>query len=315
MDEILEGFSSNASSFRLNRTDRRLLGWLKMRLVRSPKTPWIHLSLPSFCKATGIGLRTAKRSLQKLRLAGECELVARTINEKGRWRILASTTTRLHGLKRSEPFDHSKSGAKRVIKTHLKGEIVHHQQLVLGESPVLWKAQAQDKDKEEHKEEKPFPGHPNQTKIDFSQACPGKLGKQSDRVPVFHLKRINHVNQSKRDFVGFGENSRRKLRRLAFAMARHDLKEEHWDNCKVRHSYRHAFNYAVRELEAGCNRKTITKAYELALRSVHAQAVDQGVVEPNAWEPSSTVCRARGILAENGCRGQWWIANQMQQVR
>ena len=142
--ENLAVVSTKCKQFdRLSRSDRRLVGWVKYRLSKSSK-PWIRLCLATFCKATGIGLRTAKRSLQKIRNDPKTEIVARTINENGRWHILVSSCSRLHGLTRSEPFTEFEDGKQRVVKESLRGKRVTAEQLVLNEDPVMWKAKSND---------------------------------------------------------------------------------------------------------------------------------------------------------------------------
>lgn len=289
-------------SFRLSRTDRRLVGWVKMRVSKSSK-PWIHLCLPTFCKFTGVGLRTAKRSLQKIRNSPETEIVARTINENRRWKILVSTTTRLTGLKRSEPFVFTTGTQRRRVKTQIRGEEIKVEQLVLSADPIHWRAKPNDRSEdEEQATHNPLPEHPDQKILDLDGE--NKSQKREchfwDRVTkgVFPKEK----QRTKHDKV----ESDLRIRRLAFVIARNDLRKLHWDNCKCRHTMQHSFNYAFRELKHGCNRRTIVKAYDMALEEVHAIAVDQMVTEPGAWIPSSVVSRAGRILLDGGCRGKWW---------
>ena len=81
------------------------------RINRSAK-PWVHVRLDSFCQLTGLSIRTAKRALDVLR-DGENDLVIRTIHQDRRWKIVCSTTERLYGLQRSEPFNMSEDGLVR----------------------------------------------------------------------------------------------------------------------------------------------------------------------------------------------------------
>ena len=133
-----------------------------------------------------------------------------------------------------------------------------------------------------------------------------------------HYKGKNYVLQrSKHGDAGSAHKMRnQKMRNFAFYIARNDLRQEHWDNCKIQHTMRHGFNYALQELEQGCNRRTIVKAYQMALRECHSIAVDAGVTEQASWLPSSTINKAKSILAEGDCRGKWWdrIAQESQDV-
>jgi len=115
MDDHLGGESSNRKPKlkKLSKTSLRLRGWMEYRIRRSSK-PWVHVRLQSFCDLTGKTLRTAKRCLNALR-EDQNDLVIRTINQDGVWKIVASTCQRLHGLQRSEPFSESESGKKQIV--------------------------------------------------------------------------------------------------------------------------------------------------------------------------------------------------------
>jgi len=259
--------------------------------------------------------------LQKVRCSPECEIIARTINEDRKWKILVSSSSRLHLLNRSEPFTASKEGKQRIVKDQIRGTTITEEQLVIGRNPVFWKAQQKTlnlQDEEQRTENPCLSDHPKQEKLALGSATPGQLGvalaSPKQRVPFSYKSRrdLTTFDQSKHGSADFGV----KTRNLAFFMARHDLSNEHWDNCKVHHRLAHSFNFALKALRQGCNRKTITKAYSMALHDVHGMAVDQGVTKSGVWPPSSTIHRARSILAENGCHGQWLkrIAKQGEKV-
>ena len=329
------GFTKGKNFDRLSRSDRRLVGWIKFRLSKSSK-PWIRLCLPTFCKATDIGLRTAKRSMQKIRNDPKTEIVARTINESGRWHILVSSCSRLHGLTRSEPFSESEDGKKRVVKESLCGKRVTAEQLVLNEDPMMWKAKSQDRDRdtEDEQDSKFGPAeHPNQMTL---PVYPGDAQKSVTKSSSTHTRSSSTNNNNawtntechfwdrhnkgnneivqrrKHDKAEFDQ----KMINLSFFIARNDLRREHWDNCKIKHRMEHGFTFALQELRRGCNRQTIVKAYSMALHEMHGVAVDAGVTEESSWQPSSTISRARRILIEGRCRGKWWtrITKQRQKV-
>jgi len=326
MVENLAVESTKCKFDRLSRSDRRLVGWVKYRLSKSSK-PWIHLCLPTFCKATGIGLRTAKRSLQKIRNDPQTEIVARTINENGRWQILVSSCARLHGLKRSEPFVNLENGKKRIVKDQIRGKQINEEQLILNENPVLWKAKSNDSlstDQEvgglEQKTENPcdpnqltlnqlLQEEPKKSKTDNADLRPKTQCHFWDRHTKGGFTKVNQ--RYKHGVADFGV----KTRRLAFVIARSELQREHWDNCKIRFSMAHGFNYALRELQAGCKRRTIVKAYQMALKQMHAIAVDAGETKV-CWSASSSVSRAGRILRDGECQGKWWlsVAKESQQV-
>ena len=400
MVENLAVSSTKCKPFRLSRSDRRLVGWVKMRLSVSRK-PWIHLCMGTFCNTTGIGLRTAKRSLQKLRDSPHSDIIARTINENAKWKILVSSSCRLDGLKRAEPFSMDRSGNKvRIVKEQIRGRQINEEQLILGEDPKLWKAKprtheglATDQEvgglvehlscnedvvgtntldskssadlqsasfSQEQRTENPCVSGQMNLDLDVSDSKSGtpkssttyassrmssqvtissdSTGSNNDNVrteswhnrPGFeqrkrechfwdrHYKGKNYVLQrSKHGDAGSAHKMRnQKMRNFAFYIARNDLRQEHWDNCKIQHTMRHGFNYALQELEQGCNRRTIVKAYQMALRECHSIAVDAGVTEQASWLPSSTINKAKSILAEGDCRGKWWdrIAQESQDV-
>ena len=330
VENLAVGFTKSKNVDRLSRSDRRLVGWIKFRLSRSSK-PWIRLCLPTFCKTTDIGLRTAKRSLQKIRNDPKTEIVARTINECGRWYILASSCSRLHGLDRSEPFTEFEDGKKRVVKESLRGKRVTTEQLVLNEDPMMWKAKSQDRDRdtEDEQDSKFGPDDPNQMTL---PVYPGVTKSSSTHTRLPSTNNNNAWTNTECHFWdrhtkgGFSkEKQRRKhgqaeydqrMINLSFFIARNDLKQEHWDNCKIKHRMKHAFTYSLQELRRGCNRQTIVKAYSMALHEMHGVAVDAGVTEESSWQPSSTISRARRILIEGGCRGKWRarITKQRQKV-
>ena len=333
MDENLAVLPSKSKPFRWTRSDVRLLGWCGWLLKRSKK-PWVHLCLPKFCKATGIGLRTAKRSLQKIRTSPKSEIIARTINEKGVWKVLVSSSSRLHGLKRTEPFTKDTQGnVTRIIKDQIRGEQITEEQLVIGADPILWKAKPKQFIKSQLLSNPPdsksdSPGQLNFEHLhdthavkknlllttdqevggsidsSFSNTQTGNVW-QTNRECHFSYKYIRDntsgVIKFKHGQADFGV----KTRNLAWYIARNDLRNEHWDNCKVAHTMNHSFTYALQALRRGCNRRTITKAYSMALEEIHAVAVDSGVTEPASWQPSSTISRARTILRNGGCHGQW----------
>lgn len=371
MVENLAVSSTKCKPFRLSRSDRRLVGWVKMRLSVSRK-PWIHLCMGTFCNTTGIGLRTAKRSLQKLRDSPHSDIIARTINENAKWKILVSSSHRLDGLKRAEPFSMDRNGKKvRIVKEQIRGRQINEEQLILGEDPKLWKAKPRT---HEGLDQEVGGLTPNNTLDSSASFLPGQMNldldvsdsksgtpkssttyartRMSSQVTISsdstssnndnvrtkswhnrpgfeqrnrechfwdrHYKGKNFVLQrSKHGDAGSAHKMRnQKMRNFAFYIARNDLRQEHWDNCKIQHTMRHGFNYALQELEKGCNRRTIVKAYQMALRECHSIAVDAGVTEQASWLPSSTINKAKSILAEGDCRGKWWdrIAQESQDV-
>ena len=400
MNDNLGGESFNRKLFRkkLSRTSVRLCGWMKYRIQRSKK-PWVHIRLESFCDLTGKSLRTAKRCLNTLRQDNN-DLVIRTINQDGVWKVVASTCGRLHGLSRSEPFTLAEDGSKQIVKESIRGKEIRQEQLIVGEDKVYWNAKSKtydclatdqevgglvehltcnedvvgtntlDSKSSADLQSASFPQGPRtenpcvlgQMKLDLdvpdsksgtpkssttyartrmsSQVTisSDSTGSNNDNVrteswhnrPRFEQrKRECHfydrtykgknfvLQRSKHGDAGSAHKMRnQKMRNFAFYIARNDLRQEHWDNCKIQHTMRHGFNYALQELEKGCNRRTIVKAYQMALRECHGIAVDAGVTEQASWLPSSTINKAKSILAEGDCRGKWWdrIAQESQDV-
>jgi hypothetical protein len=311
--------------------------------------------------------------LQKIRTSPETEIIARTINEKGVWKVLVSSAARLHGLQRSEPFIQMKEipgnssgiASERIVKTHIRGKRILEEQLILNKDPVMWKAVAhysggvgvcgvenstplteedpnqltlnqlvdppnsksdtndhllpkQEAHYVEQMSENPLAQNkePGRSMESSSGGTTNKFTWSKNREchfsPAYIRANISDVIKYKHDSADFGV----KTRNLAWYIARNDLRNEHWDNCKVAHTMNHSFTYALQALRRGCNRRTITKAYSMALEEIHAIAVDSGVTEPASWPPSSTTHRARKLLADGGCFGQWSrrIANKRQKV-
>ena len=283
---------------KMSRSSLRLRGWMKYRISRSSK-PWVHIRLDSFCELTGLSLRTAKRSLDVLR-DGENDLVIRTIHQDRRWKVVCSTTERLHGLKRSEPFNMSEDGRTQVVKERKHGKQIKHEQLFVGNNKAYWNAKTNDllsKDQEvgcsEQRTENPC--DPNQMKLDLRVSDKNRFADTKGKNFVFKDKR--QVHEQARIFA-------KKQRGLAWSLAR-EMKLCHYDNMKVRHEMRHAFVYALESIKLNVKRQTIVKAYEIAAHEIHAEAVDQGVTEAEAWPPSSTISRARKLLAEADCYDKW----------
>ena len=84
-----------------------------------------------------------------------------------------------------------------------------------------------------------------------------------------------------------------KLRRFAHFFARHDLREHHYDNCKVEFSQAHAYGLAFEYLLKGYSSQQIEGAYYNAMIRLHQLAVDQG---RSSVVPSGLISDARRRL-------------------
>ena len=337
MVENLAVSSTKCKPFRLSRSDRRLVGWVKMRLSVSRK-PWIHLCMGTFCNTTGIGLRTAKRSLQKLRDSPHSDIIARTINENAKWKILVSSSHRLDGLKRAEPFSMDRSGKKvRIVKEQIRGRQINEEQLILGEDPKLWKAKprtheslATDQEvgglvehltcnedlvhsntldskssadlqsasfsKGQRTENPCVPGQ-MQLDLDVPDSKSGTtyaLRMRGSRTEDLQSPESDILSLSKRgnsyEFKVKHQNHEQArvcskgIKKLAFHLAR-EMRHSHYDNIKVGWELPFCYAFAKESLIKRANKKTILKAWEIAVHEIHAEAVDQGVTEPGAWRP------------------------------
>ena len=93
------------------------------------------------------------------------------------------------------------------------------------------------------------------------------------------------------------------LRRLEKQAARitEDLRQLHWDNCKVNFDRRLAHRYAFGALRDGYDTAKILKCYERALQECHALATDRTASRGQIcrFELCSTVRRAERFLANN----------------
>jgi hypothetical protein len=312
MIENVVAAASNRKKF-LTKSGRRLCAWMKYRIDRS-STPWVQLKLDQFVQLTGISRRTCERQLEIIRKDPQFNVIIRCVHEDRRWKLLASTSDRLHKLQRSEPFTKHEDGKDRIVKIRKSGRRLNENQMMLGKDTSFWKAETDDllttdQEVEDTQDSKSSVCHPKQETLNL-------LGEQRTenpplqthffgRVPAptsnrhfFSRVRAQQVEQrSKHAKCGFEH----RLLNLSFFMARNEIANLWWDNCKIAHSMPHAVAFCRDALRNGCKRRTIVKAYDIALHEMHAEAVDQGETEPGAWMPSSTISRARTILRENGC--------------
>ena len=350
---------------------RRLRGWIKYRVGSSSK-PWVELRLNQFVKLTGISIRTCRRQLEILRKDPAHDIVIRTIHENRRWKLFASTTGRLHGLKRSEPFTRNNGISSRIVKIHKHdSQQLKEEQLYLGKDPHYWKAEADDtldtKSSTVPDSGSSTPDHPEQETLNL-------LVGESERTVNPHPKSImaqrtenpcvpssiDHLDQevgcsgSVAHYTGgvgltprtanplctsrpiqthfFGQMSKchfsykynrrvfptekqsfkhrragfgQRLTNLAYHIARRELASCHWDNCKPRFEIQFAVFYARESLQRGVEKRKIKRAYDLALHKCHEMAVDAGETEAGSWRASSTISRARKLLAEADCYEKW----------
>jgi len=89
---------------------------------------------------------------------------------------------------------------------------------------------------------------------------------------------------------------REKLRRFAHHFAKHNLKDHHYDNCRVEFSAAHAYGLTYQYLLKGYSIQQIEGAYYHALIRLHQLAVDQGL---NTVVPSGLIADARRRLGKN----------------
>jgi hypothetical protein len=91
-----------------------------------------------------------------------------------------------------------------------------------------------------------------------------------------------------------------RLERLAGRITE-DLRQLHWDNCKVNFDRRLAYRYVLRALRDGYDAANILRCYERALQECHALATDRTASRGQIcrFELSSTVRRAKRFLANN----------------
>ena len=297
MNDNLGGESFNRKLFRkkLSRTSVRLCGWMKYRIQRSKK-PWVHIRLESFCDLTGKSLRTAKRCLNTLRQDNN-DLVIRTINQDGVWKVVASTCGRLHGLNRSEPFSSAEDGSKQIVKESIRGKEIKEEQLIVGKNKVYWNAKSKTYDALSTDEE-----------VGSSLETPGQMDLnfdpgESDVFPLIdngsskELK-VKHQNHEQARICSKG------IKKLSFHLAR-EMRHSHYDNIKVAWELPFCYAFAKESLIKRANKRTILKAWDMAVHEIHAEAVDQGITEPGAWRPSSTLSRARRILQDGDCFNRW----------
>jgi len=350
---------------KLSKTSLRLRGWMKYRIKRSKK-PFVHVRLESFCDLTGKSLRTAKRCLNALR-TDDNDLVIRTINQDGVWKIVASTCGRLHGLSRSEPFTSAEDGSKQIVKESIRGKEIKEEQLVVGPESVFWNAKSRtydalatdqevgglvehltcnedivhsnaldSKSSADLQSASFSPGQrtenpcvPGQMKFDLD-VPDSKSGAtyalrmrgsrtedlqspESDILPLSkggnsNEFKVKHQNHEQARICSNG------IKKLSFHLAR-EMRHSHYDNIKVGWELPFCYAFAKESLIKRANKRTILKAWDIAVHEIHAEAVDQGVTEPGAWRPSSTLSRARRILTDGECFGRWKPVSAGKQIQ
>ena len=345
----------------LAKSGRRLRGWINYRVSKSTK-PWVELRLNEFVELTGISIRTCRRQLEILRTDPAHDIVIRTIHENRRWKLFASTTGRLHGLKRSEPYTRNACGvSSRIVKIHKHdSRQLKEEQLYLGADPHYWKAKSNDtldtkfrtapelcsatpdhpeqetlnllcKGVEQRTENPCVPSSTNHLTTDQEVGSSGSVAHYTGGVGVTprtanplctsrpiqthffgQMSKCHFSYKYMRDYprdnqrykhrrAGFGQN----MTNLAFHIARRELAPLHWDNCKPGFEIQYAVFYARESLKCGVQRTKIVKAYDIALHKCHEMAVDAGVTEAGSWRASSTISRARKLLAGADCYDKW----------
>lgn len=299
-----------------SRTTRRLVGYLRRRISRSSK-PWIAVKLDDFCKLTGVTIRTARRCVNAIREDQESDVVMRTCYQQRKWSLLASTTSRLHGLKRAEPFDVSAEGT-RIVKTKMCGDVVEVEQLKLGKEGVYWGEEpgftipgSLESQPEENPNQEVINFDDENGEVDLEKCWENFLkpkekidARQSDISPrvVKGGFSDNSEKKGKHTQRGFGDGTHK----LAFAIARNYLEPLHYDNCKIGFEIRMAVSYAKRSLVQGCTKQDIIRCYDDALHDCHAMCVDlEPTTTSGGWRSSSTIHRARKLLLSRGCFGKW----------
>lgn len=303
----------------------RLAGYMRRRINKSTK-PWVCVKIDDFCGLTGLTIRTARRAINAIRNDQESDLVIRTIYENKKWSLLASTTSRLQGLARSEPFEED-GEKKRIVKTSKHGEVVRVEQLKLGEEGIYW---GDEPITQCQVVAQPTREDPNQITLNLEpkeeqevdlSACwkmflkpDKKEGDSLSDISLVSNKGVFHSEkQSKHRQKAFGDG----IHRLAFAIARNYLEPLHYDNCKIEYNLRYAVAYAKKALEDGCSKQAIIRSYDWAVHDCHAMCVDlEPETSAGGWSASSTISRARRLLVARGCHGKWKrISAQKQAVK
>jgi hypothetical protein len=315
-----ESFNRKQKLKKLSKTSLRLRGWMKYRIKRSKK-PFVHIRLESFCDLTGKSLRTAKRCLNALR-SEDNDLVIRTINQDGVWKVVASTCSRLHGLSRSEPFTSTEDGKKQIVKESMLGKEITEEQLIVGKDKVFWNAKSRTHEALATEQEvRGSADHltyevvvsPDQMNLDLDSRTEDLQSPGSDILAFSKGGNSNefkdkHQNHEQARICSNG------IKKLSFHLAR-EMRHSHYDNIKVSWELPFCYAFAKESLIKRANKRTILKAWDIAVHEIHAEAVDQGVTEPGAWRPSSTLSRARRILKEGECFGRWKPVSSRQQIQ
>jgi len=315
MEDKVEFVSSKCKRVRYSRTARRLVGYVKYRIGRSKAKPWIRIDLADFAKLAEINIRTARRCLDTIRNDVESDIVVRTCHQDRRWVLLCSTTSRLHGLSRSEPLPQQNNGKKRIVKTRKNGSTITQEQLVVGSDGVYWGDETSIQAEEETLV---VSDNPNQQELPLDDEPPVDLSACWEMFlkPAKSSNRVSDISPRVVD-RGFSDKSEKKTNtaqrafgdgshRLAFAIARNYIEPLHYDNCRIMFEIRMAIAYCKQALADGCRKHDIIRCYDDALHDCHAMSQDLDPYrQDGVWRASSTISRARKLLVGRGCLGRW----------
>lgn len=249
----------------------RLKGWLFHVAERSPI--WGDVNIERFCAVTGYSREHVMRELTRLRKGCEDLVFETKIREKkGKsrkvWGVIVALKVKLDYDERS--LFYGKDGKRLHNRTKLGrgGEKLE---------PTFDRAQKNCSQLASSLKNK-------------NQVCDNPK-KRKDSFRIQQLK----------NSAGRKLDPKARLRAKAFAML-HNLKWEHWDNCKVHFNRKMAFCYLYKALEDGHEAKRILWCYSKALVVCHAHAVDKGasIGQVTFFSLSSTVSKARKRLLEDG---------------
>ena len=323
----------------------RLEGWIRNVAARSPI--WGDVDLAAFCRTTGYSREHVTRELANIRrdnpdLIFETKLRCKKSRQRKRWGVIVAERRKLRFDERSLFYDvrgrrlHNyttlgRDGEKIVPTVNLPERArkprgrPHHRPRMMDALLKEWRKLTGALT------EPVESGRVESVSVNFSdKASVSSADIDSDSNSELcdsPYKEKDSFGIQQKDLYGAGHDvaqwrgwkkadqrskGRSRLRKKAFALLQ-ILAGAHWDNCKVTFSRCTAYRYALLALVDGHDEGRILARYSDALFVCHGFAVDKAASAGKIafFNLSSTVCKARQLLAKDGLtRGervaQWY---------
>jgi hypothetical protein len=330
----------------------RLEGWILNVAARSPI--WGDVDLEAFCRKTGYSREHATRELSNIRRERSDELAFETKqrrkkgNPRKQWGVIVAERKKLCFDERSLFYDvrgnrlHNRTNLGRngnkIVPTRASFTTAPRRRgrphkMPMNADAVLekWRCLADGRTKtpETAQADKLGVNSSDKSRVSNSDKHSDKNSRLCDNA----YKREDSFGIQQTDLYGAGRDvaqwraSRKsgrasppasRLRRKAFTLLK-PLADCHWDNCKVLFARPTAYRFALAALVDGHIERRIVSCYAEALFVCNGFAVDQAASTGKItfFNPSSTVVKARQLLAKDGLtaceRIANWYRNRAQQ--